>query len=363
MLSTFFRDHTIGHLTRGLVAELSRQEFKVTVLSVGRHDDAVAAFYKQHADVFLEVPTQLPSARRLIAEQQLDVLYFADIGMDPVTYTLAFSRLAPVQCVTWGHPVTTGLPAIDYFISCDDMETDQAAEHYTEKLILLKNPAIYYYRPQPRLPLEGREAFGMSKTDHLYVCPQTLFKFHPEFDAVLGGILRGDPRGVLVLIQGAVPHWEQLLRQRFEKSLPDVAQRIRFLPGMDYHKYLNLLAVCDVQLDTFPFGGGKTTLDGLAVGTPVVTLPTQLLRGRITVAFYRQMGVVDCVASDATDYVRRALRLGTDPDYRESVRRKILEANGVLFENPRGIRELETFFKQAAIPNAGDQSDSPAGGY
>ena len=38
-----------------------------------------------------------------VQAMQLDVLVFAEIGMDPVNYLLAFSRLAPVQVVTHGY--------------------------------------------------------------------------------------------------------------------------------------------------------------------------------------------------------------------------------------------------------------------
>jgi protein O-GlcNAc transferase len=346
-LSAYFRGHSIGHWMQGLVAHLSRDLFEVIVLSVGCHEDKTATFIKQHADRYLVVPKHLPSARQLIAKQQLDVLFYPDIGMGPVAYSLAFSRLAPVQCVTVGHPVTTGIDTIDYFISSEALETAQAEEHYTEKLVRLKNLPIYFYRPEVPSPLKEREHFGLTAQDHIYVCPQTLFKFHPEFDPLLGAILRGDPLGVLVLSQGIQSHWEKLLRQRFAATLPDVLERIRFLPFLSYPDYLNVLALADVQLDTLHFGGGSTSYDGLAVGTPIVTLPTQLLRGRITLSLYRQMQVLDCVAAGTQEYVDIAVRLGTDAAYRQAIRAKILAANAVLFENSAGIRELEQFFLRA----------------
>jgi protein O-GlcNAc transferase len=346
-LSSFFRSHTIGHWFQGLVAQLSREAFTVTVLSVGNHRDEISGFFQQHADNFLEVPKHLPSARRLIAEQQLDVLLYADVGMGLIPTTLAFSRLAPVQCATVGHPVTTGIDTIDYFISSEPLETAESDQHYTEALIRLKVLPIYYYRPQVPDPLKEREFFGLAKEEHVYACPQTLFKFHPEFDALLGGILRGDPRGVLVLCRGVVPHWEKLLRQRFRATLADVADRIRFLPRLSYPDYLNLLAVSDVQLDTLHFGGGNTSYDGFNVGLPIVTLPTRFLRGRITLSLYKQMNVLDCVASTPQEYIDMALRLGTNFDYRQTIREKIGAAAGVLFENSAGIRELEAFFQRA----------------
>ncbi len=278
-VSSFFKEHIISHWMRGLIAHLARAEFEVTVLSVGCTGDAMTEVIKQHADRFVDIPPHLPVARRLIAEQQLDVLVYTDIGMDPLTYTLALSRLAPIQCTTLGHPVTTGLDSIDYYISTEDLETEEAQEHYTEKLVRLKALPIYYYKPAPAAVLKAREAFGLAKEDHVYACLQSPFKLHPDFDAILGGVLRGDPRGKLLLTQSVNPHWERLLRQRFAATLPDVLDRIRFFPMLSREEYMNLLAHADVLLDPHPFGGGTTSYDGFALGTPVVTMPSRLLRG------------------------------------------------------------------------------------
>ena len=109
--------------------------------------------------------------------------------MEPITYTLAFSRLAPVQCVTWGHPVTTGIPTIDYFISSEALESEESDQHYTERLVRLKTPAIYYYRPETPTSLKDRAAFGLPESGALYMCPQSLFKLHPSFDEILAGTL------------------------------------------------------------------------------------------------------------------------------------------------------------------------------
>ncbi len=67
--------------------------------------------------------------------------------MDPFSYLLAFSRLAPVQCVTRGHPDTTGILNIDYFISCEDFETEGAEMQYSESLVRMTNIPNYFYRP------------------------------------------------------------------------------------------------------------------------------------------------------------------------------------------------------------------------
>src|SRR5262249_9771021 len=156
-LSQFFHNHTIGRLNAGLIRHLSRADFRVVVLRPPGKDDALARSIQASADEAVALPAHLDSARRRGAQHRPALLFYTDVGMDPLTYFLAFARLAPVQCVTWGHPVTTGIPALDYFISSDLLEADGAESHYTEKLVRLKTLAVYYDRPAPPASAKGRD--------------------------------------------------------------------------------------------------------------------------------------------------------------------------------------------------------------
>lgn len=349
-ISRYLRQHSIGKTTRGLIAQLNRDRFRVYALGLPpTTDDEIARFIRSHADEHIELPAALQAARERIAELELDVLFYQDIGMEPFTYFLAFARLAPVQCVSFGHPDTTGIRNMDYFISNDLFEIEDAQAHYSEKLFKLHNlgTLAYYYRP--RLPdlLKKREAYGLPADAHLYICPQTLFKFHPDFDAMLGNILRADPDGRLVLIEGKFPHWGELLRQRLTRTLPDVLNRILWLPAQKGDDFINLLAICDVMLDTPHFNGMNTSLEAFAAGTPVVTLPMLLQRGRHTFGMYAKMGIDDCIARDPQDYVKIAVQIGTDPSYRRELRDRILKANTALYEDSRVVQEFERFFLEA----------------
>lgn len=44
-----------------------------------------------------QAPRELDKARRAVAQEELDVLVYPDVGMEPLTYLMAFARLAPVQ--------------------------------------------------------------------------------------------------------------------------------------------------------------------------------------------------------------------------------------------------------------------------
>lgn len=356
-LSAYFRDHTIARLNLGRIQRLPRERLEVVVLSASAARDRVAADFEAAADRFVRLPREPAAAREMIRAQDLDLLLFTDVGMDALTYTLAFSRMAPVQAATWGHPVTTGSPQIDYFLSSELLEIADADAHYTEKLVRLPSLATYYPRlERPERPeLDGaRDRLGVGEQEHLYACPQTLFKFHPAFDPLLAGILRRDPAGVLVLVGGRMPSWTELLRSRFARSMPDVIDRIRWLAPLPRHDFLALLAVSDVLLDPIRFGGGNTSYEALAMGTPVVTLPGELLRNRITQALYRKARYTDLVVGSEAEYVEQAVRLGTDAAYRHSVRERISASCGVLYEDDAEVRDLEAFLAEATRPAAAE---------
>ena len=351
-ISKFLRDHTIGKLNRGVIGSLDRRRFHVTILTLAGPGDPIAKEIADAADRHMVLPMELAQARQIVADAKLDILVFTDIGMEPFTYFLAFSRLAPVQCVTWGHPVTSGLESLDYFISNPHMDPPGAERHYSERLVRLPHFTSRYQRPNVPA-LGGRDSLGLGESAHLYVCPQSLFKLHPLFDEALAGILRRDPEGEILLLDGPHKEWRQALERRFAAVMPDVAGRVRFLPRLPTESFFSLLAVSDVMLDPTPFCGGNTTLEALAVGTPVVTFPGAFLRGRLSYAIYRQMGVSACIASDLQDYVAIATRLGTDPAEREAVAAEIERTREAVFEDDRIVAELEAWMT-AAVEEARD---------
>jgi protein O-GlcNAc transferase len=91
---------------------------------------------------------------------------------------------------------------------------------------------------------------------------------------------------------------------------------------MPYPDYQSLTMAADVVLDPLHFGGGATTYDGLALGQPIVTLPSPFQRGRYTLGCYQKMDVMDCVAQSPQHYIELALRLANDPDCPQSVKDK-----------------------------------------
>ncbi len=345
-LSAHFCNHTIGRLNVGLIERLPKEKFEIAVISLRRHDDDFSQRFQQAGDHYIVVPRSPEAARQAIASLDLDVLIFADVGMDALTQTLCYSRMAPIQAVTWGHPDTTGSPAMDYFISSHLAEPAEGEQHYSEQLVRLPTLGVYYERPQLSGPNRTRESFGLASDRHLYLCPQTLFKFHPTFDEVLRGILRADPQGEVAVIEGRVPTWTAALRGRWQRTMPDEMPRIRFLPALPQPDYLHLLSLGDAMLDPFPFGGGNTTYEALALGTPVVTLSAEFLRGRLALGMYQRMGYSELIAESPDDYIHRALRLGCEPDFNRQARAAISQTCAILYNNPEDVSAYSTMLDE-----------------
>jgi predicted O-linked N-acetylglucosamine transferase (SPINDLY family) len=150
-----------------------------------------------------------------------------------------------------------------------------------------------------------------------------LIKVHPDMDALFAAILDRDAAGVLVLPGGHRPRLVEDLRARFAVSLSPHAGRVYFLPALSHLDFMNVMALADVSLDTRPFGGGNTSWQAIACGTPVVTWPGWFLRGRYTQALYCLAGATDTVVDSADAYVAMALRLAHDRSFRTAVRARI----------------------------------------
>ena len=333
-VSAHFHTHSIARTTHGLIKDLRRDRFEVSAFAIAPRQDEWAEIIRRSADRYVSLPLDIDRVRETIDAAALDVLFFADIGMEALTYFLAFWRLAPIQVVTWGHPVTTGIDTIDHFISADTLEATGSEDQYTEKLIRL--PGYFlprYRRPALDEPRKTRAELGLPEGKHLYYCLQNLFKLHPDFDAAIKAILELDPAGEVVLLE-SLDGSRELLRRRFSRTLGPLAAKIRFLPRTAHREFLQHVAAADVVLDPFHFGGNNSTCEALSLGIPVVTLPAFQLRGRFTLGLYRELDLDSCVARSAEEFVSITVRLGTDPDYRKQVSEQIDSRCARLFDRP-----------------------------
>jgi len=334
--------------TGGIVERLDPERFRVVLLAPERGLPALKAAIRRPDAEFAAVPERLPQAADAIAAARCDVLYHWQIGSDPLNYFLPFARPAPIQCTSWGTHTTSGVPAVEYYLSSELIEPPGSQAQYTETLVPLATLPTYQLPIARPDPPASRGEFGLPEDSHLYMCLQRLQKLHPDSDPMLADILRRDPKGLVVLLEDrhgiAVGH----LAARFAATIPDVAGRILFLPRQSHAAYLRLLSLADAVLDTPHYNAGGTAYDILGLGLPLVTLPGDRHVARYTLGCYRKLGILDLVADSPEGYVALATRVATDRDYRADVTGRITEARHGLFEDIEAVREHERFFERAA---------------
>jgi predicted O-linked N-acetylglucosamine transferase (SPINDLY family) len=183
--------------------------------------------------------------------------------------------------------------------------------------------------------------------------PQSLFKIHPDNDALIADVLARDPKGVALFFASGQEILTQLfagrLARAFEARGLDIHERAIFMrSNIPHPTYLRLNELCDVMIDTLHWSGGNTSLDALASGLPVVTLPGTLMRGRQSQAMLRGMGAPELVASTPEDLVAKVVALGTDAERRRALSARLLANRGEIFEREEPIRALEEFLTRAA---------------
>lgn len=305
MVSLYWYRHTISHYFGGWVKHLDRTRFEIALAGDGATRDAITAELEACVDAVLR-PRAEQSLMRSIEAWQPDVVFFLDVGMVGKHMPMFAYRLAPLQLAAWGHPVTTGFSQIDGYITVAAMEPPNWREHYSEKqVIALPGQGIYYTPPKLPAP-SARAAFGLPEEATLLCCAQSLFKIHPDDEALFCDVLQALPQAHLILFSLADANATTRFRARFERALTRTgltAARVTFLPQMAHENFLQVLALSAAVLDTHHFSGGKTSMDALACGTPIVTWPGEFMRGRQTTGMLTLIGEMQLIAGSAADFV------------------------------------------------------------
>ncbi|MEA2773661.1 MAG: hypothetical protein QOD93_6623 [Acetobacteraceae bacterium] len=377
IVSGFFRDHTVFKLfLEGWLTHLDRTRFEVIGFHTGGVDDAQTARCAGWCERFV---SGLPSAaawREAISSAAPHVLLYPEVGIDPIAGRLAAMRLAPVQCVAWGQPETTGMPTIDYFLSSELMEPPEADAHYTERLVRLPNLGLCYTPdvsplPRPRAaakpglaarPASIGEAGPLDISAPVFWSGQALYKYLPRYDAIFPRIAAqlGACQFVFIAFansQAVTDAFRDRLRAAFATAGQDADQHVVILPPMSQRDYIDAVGRADVVLDTVGWSGGKSTLDCLAQNPAIVTWPGRFMRGRHTAAILRRIGCPTTIAGSLDEYVSIAVRLARDPVWRAQVRQAVALGKHLAFGDLAYVRALETFLSEAMV---GPRTDRPA---
>lgn len=188
----------------------------------------------------------------------------------------------------------------------------------------------------------------MHEDDVIYLSCQSLYKYLPQFDFIFPSIAQRVKRSRFVFIESmhseAVTHiLQKRLKDAFNSfglNWQDYCLFVRRLTPTDY---LSLNLASDVFLDTIEWSGGNTTLEAIACGLPIVTMPGQFMRGRHSYAMLQQMGMTETIGADLDSYIDIAVRLGNDQEWITNIKQKIRQNHHLLFNDPKPTEFLADF--------------------
>jgi predicted O-linked N-acetylglucosamine transferase (SPINDLY family) len=353
IVSGFFRQHSNWKIPiKGWLKMLDRDRFRICGYHTGVERDSETGTAAALCDRFVQGPLSLDTWRRTILDDAPHVLLFPETGMDKVSAQLAAQRLAAVQCCSWGHPVTSGFPTIDYFISSDLMEPPNAAAHYSESLIRLPNLSIYY-EPVDVPPVEiDRAELGLRPDAVVYWCAQSLPKYLPQFDEVFARIAVAIPGCQFAFIEfgggrGVTEMFKFRLERAFSASGLNAADHCVFLPRLAPDRFTAAIGQCDIVLDSIGWSGCNSILESLVHNVPLVTLAGEMMRGRHTAAILNMMNIRNTTARTLDEYVAIASILGRNEAKRTEVSSAIAANKHRVYRDLQCIAGLQSFLEEA----------------
>ncbi|MEG4108036.1 O-linked N-acetylglucosamine transferase family protein [Microcoleus sp. S13_C5] len=346
-ISSYLHSYSGTFWLTGWLRYCNHQQFEIYCYYTGNDPDPITEQFRQYSTEFRHIPHNLEAVCQQIIDDKLHILVFPEIGMDAPTIQIAALRLAPVQCSAWGHPVTSGLPTIDYFISSELMEPENAQLHYSETLIKLPNIGVAYPKPTVGKLNNSRLDFDLREDAVIYLCCQAPFKYLPQYDFILAEIARRVPQALFIFPRG------ELLRERLKFAFAAVN-----LDSEDYclfrtiptrQDYIAINFISDVFLDTFTWSGGNTSLEAIACNLPIVTCPGEFMRGLHAYSFLKILGVTDTIAHNEEEYIQIAVKLGLDSQWRRDIAQRMSQRQDNLFDDQVCVTALESFYQQIVL--------------
>jgi protein O-GlcNAc transferase len=361
IVSAHVADHSVYKaLVHGWLRQLDRERFEFHVFHVGSCRDPDTSAAAALSDRFITGSRTLAEWVAAVRASHPDVLIFPEVGMDRTTLRLAALRLAPQQLAAWGHPETTGLTTIDYYLSGAAFEPAGAQQHYCERLRTLPALGSYYEPYGVAAATLERERLGIAANEPLFICAGLPFKYAPQYDHVLADIAQRLGPCQFVFFTSprttATARLSSRLMRTFERAGLDPSRYLRFIPWLPRAEFFGLLQQADACLDTIGFSGFNTAMQVIECGLPIVAYRGAFMRGRFASGILEILGVPELIADDPSGYVERAVRIAQDRPWRVRLREQLLVRRPAILADQSVIAEFARFLLD--LPRPARDTDS-----
>lgn len=339
ILNAHYKPQTETYATLPVFEHLDREKFEIILFGAELGGHELERYCQSRADRLIGLPRDIGEQMRVIRDANLDVLFFGSniTAVSNSVAVLASGRMAPVQVTSICSPVTTGAKNIDYYIAGDltvSAEIDQ--QHYTERLVTIPGSGLCFsYAAENALPTiqPSREWMGIPEESVVYVSGANFFKLTPDVRETWAKIIAEVPGSLLVLYPFN-PYWSRSyqagelfmqMQALFARYGIDQRRLVILKPFPQRSDIIELLKLCDIYLDAYPYGGATSIIDPLQAGVPPVVVQGEFLRFRQASALLRELGVPELIASDEVGYRDLAVSLGGSRELRQQQRAKIME--------------------------------------
>jgi predicted O-linked N-acetylglucosamine transferase (SPINDLY family) len=259
-------------------------------------------------------------ANRIVARKPALVFYLG-VGMTPVVLALASLRLAPIQCVSFGHTATTMSDAIDYFVLPEDFVASETV--FSERVLALPKAAM----PMTPRPVAAERAGAQRSDGRIRIAiPGSTMKLNPNvIDAVADIVARARTRPeVWTFPLGGVGLAHTTLARAIHERISDA----RVSPEASHDDYMRMLRQCDFFLSPFPYGNMNSIIDCFRSGLPGVCLDGIEPHSHADGAFFSRIGLPrELVAQSVDEYIAAAVRLVDDAEWRSHCRTIVASAD------------------------------------
>lgn len=343
-------EHSVGHFLESVLENLDSKKVELFAYATSRRDDPLNKRLRSIIPNWCEAtPADLndQALARRIREDGIDIL------VDLAGHT-GHNRLpvfawkpAPVQVLWLGYLGTTGLQAIDYVLADTWALPPGEEDQFVETPWRLPETYICFSPPDVAVDVgslpaleNGYVTFGsfnnLSKaTDRVVACWARVLQAVP------------DSRLFLKAKALAAPEVREHIKTRF--GVHGISPERLLLEGQFASREEHFVAYrkVDIALDPFPYPGITTTVEGLWMGVPCLTLKGDRFISHQGESILNNAGLPDWIAQHEDDYVAKAAAFARDTEslaaLRAKLRGQVLATP--LFDAPRFARNLEEAFR------------------
>lgn len=349
-ISPDFRLHAAAYFFMPLVRDFDGDSFEVTCYTRGKRDRVTSLFRRQNVHWQDVSRLSAKDTARLIAKDGIDIL------VDLAGHTQASGlpvlawRPAPVQMTAIGYMATTGLRAVDYFLSdvhCSPW--DMGARGFTERVLRMPHSHLCYAPVLRDMPKPAAEAPFVKNGYITFGSFNNFSKVSDDILALWRGVLERmkDARLVIKSKICSISAGEKIVHERLRRfGIP--LERVELRPYSP--DYLEQYREIDIALDTAPYTGGLTTCEALYMGVPVITKAGSTHGSRFSASILENAGLPQLAARGEMEYVRKAVEIAGSPDILRRLHRDLrarLEA-APLMDGKSYMKDLEDIYREIA---------------